>query len=196
MEKKELRLAMQEQLKQFTYKQYEIFSNEIQQQFLASSFVKDAHVIALTISMFPEVETRTLIERLWALGKSVAVPKCRPSTKEMDFYIIHSFEQLETVYMNLLEPIQEQTTYVDPKAIDLLVVPGIVYDRTGYRIGYGGGYYDRYLTLCGAKTISFCFEQQIVAKVPKNSYDYPIDGLLTERRFIPCKQIRKEENYG
>ncbi|WP_010303249.1 5-formyltetrahydrofolate cyclo-ligase [Kurthia senegalensis] len=196
MEKKALRTAVQEQLKQLTYKQYDVFSNEIQQQFLSSSFVREANVIGMTISMFPEVETRSLIEQLWALGKSVAVPKCRPATSEMDFYIIHSFEQLETVYMNLLEPIPQEATYVEPTAIDLVVVPGIVYDQTGYRIGYGGGYYDRFLPLCHAKTISFCFEQQIVAKVPKNSYDYPIDGLLTERRFIPCKQIRKEENYG
>jgi len=196
MEKKVLRKQTQQLLKQLDEATYIKRSRTIHERFLATQALQHAHVVGLTISAFPEVETRALIEQLWALGKKVAIPRCKPSTHEMDFYIFSDYSELEIVYMELLEPIPEKTIYVSPQGIDLLIVPGVVFDKTGYRIGYGGGYYDRYLPYYGGQTMAFCFKEQMVAKVPKDTYDYPIDCILTELEAINCQQIRKEEQHG
>ena len=196
MEKKDLRKQTQQFLKQLDAATYEGWSQQIHQRFLESEAVQRAAIIGLTVSAFPEVETRTLIQTLWSMGKKVAVPRCKPETHEMDFYIFSDFEELETVYMALLEPVPSRTQYVTPRDIDLLVVPGVVFDKAGYRIGYGGGYYDRYLPQYKGETVAFCFAAQMVAKVPKDTYDYPIDSILTELEWIHCKQVRKEETHG
>lgn len=196
MEKKDLRKQTQQFLKQLDAATYNAWSKQIQQRFLESEALQRADVIGLTVSAFPEVETRTLIQTLWTMGKKVAVPRCKPKTHEMDFYIFDDFDELETVYMALLEPIPARTQYVTPQDIDLLIVPGVVFDATGYRIGYGGGYYDRYLPQYEGETVAFCFKGQMVAKVPKDTYDYPIDCILTELEAIHCKQVREEERHG
>lgn len=196
MEKTALRKQMQQQLQKLPIHIYETWSVDIHTRLLTLSSIQKVSVIGLTISAFPEVETRQLIERLWQLGKQVAIPRCKPKTHEMDFYIFTSFEQLETVYMSLLEPIPSQTVHIDADEIDMMIVPGIIFDQKGYRIGYGGGYYDRYLPAFNGETIALCFSMQIVAKVPKDSYDYPIDRIVTEKSIISCAHIRKEEQHG
>ncbi|WP_274517235.1 5-formyltetrahydrofolate cyclo-ligase, partial [Lysinibacillus boronitolerans] len=74
----------------------------------------------MTISNMPEVDTILLIEELWKLGKKVAVPKCHPKTREMSFYVIESFSQLETVYMHLREPIPAICEFVDANEMDII----------------------------------------------------------------------------
>lgn len=196
MEKKALRKSIQQQLKALPIHIYDADSIRIHDRLIALPEFQRAQIIGVTISAFPEVETRQLIERMWQLGKQVAVPRCKPKTHEMDFYIFTSFEQLEKVYMELLEPVPVLTIAVAPSDIDLMIVPGIVFDELGYRIGYGGGYYDRYLPTFKGATVALCFSSQIVAKVPKDSYDYPIDRIVTEEAIIHCADIRKEEQHG
>ena len=196
MEKKALRKQMQQQLAALPSDTYYSDSTRIHEQLMTLQRFQQATVVGITISAFPEVETRKLIEQMWQLGKRVAVPRCKPKTREMDFYIINSFDELETVYMTLLEPIPARTTAVLADDIDIMIVPGIVFDRQGYRIGYGGGYYDRYLPTFHGATVALCFSSQIVAKVPKDSYDYPIDRIVTEEEIILCANIRKEEQHG
>ena len=107
--------------------------------------LKIAANIGVTISRFPEVDTQPIIEAAWKWENKIAVPKCIRETKEMDFRLLTSFDELETVYMDLLEPIVEQTESMGKEEIDLQIVPGVVFSNEGYRIGFGGGYYDRYL---------------------------------------------------
>lgn len=150
-----------------------------------------ADVIGLTISSFPEVDTAPLIRSIWAAGKKVAVPKCLPKTRGMDFYIINDFSQLEIVYMHLQEPKVEETEYAAPGEIGLLVVPGVVFSRDGYRIGFGGGYYDRYLEGYRGETRSLAFEVQLTDGVPVEPHDIPVGGIYTESGFIDTKQVAR-----
>ena len=92
-----------------------------------------------------EVNTYPIIEKAWEEGKKVVVPKCNKEARTMSFRKISNFDQLETVYMNLREPIPALTEEVNADEIDLQIVPGVAYTERGERIGYGGGYYDRYL---------------------------------------------------
>lgn len=192
MNKKEMRKKVHHALHQIPIEQHRQLSLDIKKKLLSEPSILNSEIIAITISKHPEVDTYEIIEDLWRLGKKVAVPKCNPKLRTMDFYIITQFSQLETVYMDLKEPIPSETVHVCPKEIDVLIVPGIVYDKNGYRIGYGGGYYDRYLTQFHGTLISLAFELQMVKEVPKESHDIPVDIIITEKNRIDCMNHREE----
>ena len=78
------------------------------------------------------------------------------------------------------------TELVEKKNIDLIVVPGVVFDRQGYRIGFGGGYYDRYLSDFEGKRIALAFDEQVIEAVPRESHDLPVHILITETERIVC----------
>lgn len=164
---------------------------------LQEPYIIEANIIGITISNKPEVDTILLIEELWQLGKKVAVPKCHPKTREMTFYAIESFAQLETVYMHLREPIPEKCELVDANEMDIILVPGVVFDRFGYRIGYGGGYYDRYvLNYKKGKLMSLLFDEQIVNRVPSEEHDCPVDIIVTPTERIDCLAQRGANENG
>ncbi|TQR18592.1 5-formyltetrahydrofolate cyclo-ligase [Psychrobacillus soli] len=193
MSKLILRNDMKNQLASLNHDSYLTYSKEIENRLLIEENVNNASVIGITISAYPEVNTEGIIQHLWELGKTVVVPKCSPKDRSMTFYKIDSYNQLETVYMQLLEPNPLLTVAVAPTEIDLLIVPGIVYSKTGYRIGYGGGYYDRFLTNYAAQTMSLAFDFQVVDKVVTDAFDIPVDKIVTNKEVIPCKQNREKE---
>ncbi|MGI2326581.1 5-formyltetrahydrofolate cyclo-ligase [Planococcus sp. YIM B11945] len=152
---------------------------------------QNAKTIGVTVSAFPEVDTLALIEHCWNIGKKVAVPKCEPLTHAMDFYAIDHFGQLETVYMKLKEPKISETEYVSANDIDLMVVPGVVYSETGYRIGFGGGYFDRYLVSFNGETRSLAFDVQLEKSVPVEVHDVPVKGIHTESVYIDTEKVNR-----
>ena len=99
----------------------------------------------------------------------------------MTFRQIHNFDQLETVYMNLREPIPVLTEEVDADEIDLQIVPGVAYTERGERIGYGGGYYDRYLLHYKGKTLSLAYNFQMVQHIPVEPFDKNVEKLLQKK---------------
>ncbi|OIR60348.1 5-formyltetrahydrofolate cyclo-ligase [Bacillus sp. FMQ74] len=147
---------------------------------------QNAGTIAVTISRGLEIPTRPVIEQAWEERKQVCIPKCHPDTKKMQFRAYQTDDQLETVYAGLLEPIIEKTKEVNPSKIDLMIVPGVCFDVNGFRIGFGGGYYDRYLSEYEGKTVSLLFECQLFANVPRLPHDMPVHKLITEDRIISC----------
>ncbi|GEK33924.1 5-formyltetrahydrofolate cyclo-ligase [Kurthia sibirica] len=189
MDKKNLRKFVRNELSKIPQKLYTIHSQMIHNKLLNMSEVKQAKTIAITISHYPEVDTIDLIEQLWKLGKNVAIPKCKHETKQMDFYIFTSFDELEVVFKQLQEPIVEQTTKIEKEMIDVLIAPGIAFDLAGYRVGFGGGYYDRFLVDFDKPTISMAFEVQIVDKIPTDGYDLAICKIVTEERIITCNNV-------
>lgn len=188
-----MRTNVKKELSTMSKEVYKTRSQMIHNKTLNLNELKDAHIIALTISRFPEVDTRDLIQMLWKQGKQVAIPKCEPATHEMTFYIFTSFDELEIVFKDLFEPIIERTTKIAKEDIDLVITPGIAFDRKGYRLGFGGGYYDRFLVDFNKPKISIAFEEQIVEKVPTDAYDLPICKIVTEEQIIKCSKARKEE---
>ncbi|MFD1864078.1 5-formyltetrahydrofolate cyclo-ligase [Planococcus chinensis] len=146
-----------------------------------------ADIIGLTISSFPEVDTKELIRSIWASGKKAAVPKCLPKSRGMDFYIIEDWNQLEVVYMHLQEPKTDEAQFVPPHGIGLMVVPGVVFSKDGYRIGFGGGYYDRYLAGYTGETRSLAFDVQLAEAIAEEPHDVPVGGIYTESGFIDTK---------
>jgi len=187
MDKTTLRNKVKEALATMSEAAYHKQSLAIVKKVLQEPYIIEANTIGITISNKPEVDTLHLIDELWQLGKKVAVPKCNPKTREMTFYVINSFEQLETVYMHLREPIPEKCEFVDANEMNVLLVPGVVFDQYGYRIGYGGGYYDRYvLNYKKGKLMSLLFDEQLVDRVPTEVHDCPVDIIVTPTIRIDC----------
>ena len=189
MEKSTLRKKILQELNKLNKDVHIKYSNHIHRKVLDEEKIKNAQVIGITLSSFPEVDTWGLIEKLWALGKKVAVPKCEPKTRRMTFYEITSFNQLEIVYMKLNEPIPSMTKQIEATQIDVLIVPGVVFNKEGYRIGFGGGYYDRFLSNYNGSTFALAFESQIVNELPTEPFDLPVQCILTETQRYLCSKV-------
>ena len=188
MRKQQQRNEMLNRLQTMERSEHAKESLKMVEQVLASEEFQQANIIGVTLSRFPEVDTRPLIEAVWKAGKRVAIPKCIRATREMDFRIFSSFDQLETVYMNLLEPIVTETEAVTKDAIDLQIVPGVVFSDEGYRIGFGGGYYDRYLAQFAQATLSLAFTCQTGHLLPVEEFDIAVQKIVTEQGVIDCER--------
>ncbi|MGO4887171.1 5-formyltetrahydrofolate cyclo-ligase [Anaerobacillus sp. MEB173] len=187
IEKQELRSNMKERLALLSDDTYEIYSELIRNKLINQPAWKKAETIGMTISRGREVETKKIIEAGWLDGKKIAVPKCLPRTREMDFRLITSFHQIEDSYFGLQEPIIDSTEQIAHTDLDLLLVPGLIFDLEGYRTGFGGGYYDRYLTKYNGPTLSIAFHFQVIDKVPRESFDKPVDMIITDQRIFEMK---------
>ena len=146
---------------------------------------KNADNLLAYIDFRGEVATGTLIEKAWELGKKVYVP--RVAGKEMEFYQIHSFEDLEKGAYGILEPKKECPVYEAGEGqTTLAILPGSVFDEKKNRVGYGGGFYDRFLENLrkDAVTIGIAFDLQIFDEVPKEPHDAQLDYIVTESRIL------------
>ncbi|MBM7584673.1 5-formyltetrahydrofolate cyclo-ligase [Bacillus pakistanensis] len=187
MNKKQFREAQIKLMSSMSKQEYEQKSYEITRRLFASNQWKKSNVISLTISNFPEVHTWDIVKRGWEENKQIAVPKCISSDKTMDFRTITSFTQLEKVYFGLLEPIPSKTVSVTSDEMDLVIVPGLAFTRHGYRLGFGGGYYDRFLENYRGSTVSLAFKEQVVESIPIESFDLPVQSILSEAEDISCE---------
>ena len=190
MEKAVLRKSVISQMNELSKSQHAEMSSAILEKLLEDSDFQQAKTVGVTISRWPEVDTIPLIKLCWQLGKKVAAPKCFAKDRTMDFRLFDSLGQLEVVYMDLQEPIEAETEAIAPESLDLLIVPGVVFTASGYRIGFGGGYYDRYLNGFKGNTRSLAFDFQLAGELPVESHDIPVDGIITEIRTIDSKAVR------
>ncbi|GAB6454463.1 MULTISPECIES: 5-formyltetrahydrofolate cyclo-ligase [Bacillus] len=180
-EKLRLRKQIIEHMNSLSRERYTTLSEQIAFSLYAQKEWAEAKTIGITLSMENEVNTYPIIEKAWEEGKKVVVPKCNKETRTMSFRKISNFDQLETVYMSLREPIPALTEEVDADEIDLQIVPGVAYTERGERIGYGGGYYDRYLMHYKGKTLSLAYSFQMVDHIPIEPFDKNIEKIITEK---------------
>lgn len=184
MNKKELRDIAKEKLTGLDASQRKEVQEKLISNLTSSEQWKQANTIGVTVSGGFEWDTEPIIQKGWAEGKTVVVPKCFPKERRLDFYKLESFEQLEESFFNLREPNPEVTTKIDKQAINLLIVPGLLYDKRGYRIGFGGGYYDRFLADFLNHTVSILYSEQLLEDIPNESYDIAVQQLITEDGFV------------
>lgn len=172
-------------LSRFSKEELEKRSLTIASFVFETSWWQKATVIGITISQPFEINTSFIINRAWKEQKVVAVPKCYPKDNHrMEFFQITDYNQLEKGYANIMEPDVHKTSVIKKEAIDLLFVPGLLFDQDGYRIGFGGGYYDRYLSNFKQTTISLANTEQLVKMLPKEPYDLPVEHLVTEKGVL------------
>lgn len=149
----------------------------IYEKLFASPLWQEASSIGVVLSMGHEFNTQPIIEQAFAEHKRVAVPKVFPE-RQMKFIKITADTPYATSSMGIREPVTEEEC---PKnEMDLLLVPGVVFSKKGYRIGFGGGYYDRYLQGFNGKTCSVLFKEQLAAEWEADAFDIPVQHLITD----------------
>lgn len=151
-----------------------------------------AKCILSYVSYKSEVDTKKILEMAWKDGKTVAVPKVLEKNGIMEFYEIQSLQELEMGYQGIEEPDITDKCPIEPEAMQgniLMIMPGAAFDRECNRIGYGGGFYDRYLSKHPKtiETIAICYEIQVVDHIPAEILDVKPDRIITEQRIINRK---------
>jgi len=129
-----------------------------------------------------EVETQELIIEMLSKGKCVVVPVTDFETGSLDHIKLDKFEDLEANKWGVLEP--KAGSSVEPQKLDLVVVPMVGGDEQCNRIGYGEGFYDRFLQDVSCPKIGLLFEKNIVPEIPVEEFDIPLDAIITEQRVI------------
>ncbi len=150
--------------------------------FISSATYRFASVLLLYAPKRDEVDVMPIARQALADGKRVAFPRCIPDTHDMVFHFVDSLSQLISGSYGLREPSSDLEVYDrgSPETAACLV-PAIVYDRRGYRIGYGKGYYDRYLSSFTGSKVGTVYSEYIVDSLPRGRYDLSVDFIVTER---------------
>ena len=172
--KSELRKQVLQEMKALSQEQKQAIDQALTERLLHHPFYREAKVIATYLSFPHEFQTQELIEQALKDGKKVLIPKTYPKGR-MDFVVYHP-QQLVKTSFGLLEP-QGDLEVVEPSQIDLIHVPGLAFTTEGYRIGYGGGYYDRYLEHFAGHTMSTIYPCQ-VQEFNSENHDIPVQEVL------------------
>lgn len=190
MDKKSLRKKVLENRSKLSKDDILKYSETIANKLYEMSYYKNANRIMAFISFKDEIHTHDIIKTSIKNGKSIVVPITIPESKELKVSELLDFSELEVGYYDILTPKKEFIRFVDPNTIDLVLVPGVVFAEDGYRVGYGGGYYDRFLSKLdkNVKKIGLAFDLQVVDKVPTENFDIPVDLIITEKRVIDCSK--------
>ena len=174
--KAELRKQVLQEMKTLSQEQKQAMDRALTERFLKHPFYQEAKTIATYLSFPHEFQTQELIEQALKDDKKVLIPKTYPKGR-MDFVVYHP-QQLVKTSFGLLEP-QGDLEVVEPSQIDLIHVPGLAFTTEGYRIGYGGGYYDRYLEHFAGHTMSTIYPCQ-VQEFNSENHDIPVQEVLID----------------
>lgn len=165
-------------------------SGRIAEKLFSTNIYRNSQRILCYMDFRNEVRTGKLIKKALADGKKISLPRVENRTggiRDLLAFAISDIENdLEPGTYGILEPKQYKLQRMEPGEIDLVLVPGVVFDMKKYRIGYGAGYYDRFLNKVGKDCIKagLAFEIQIKESVPVQGHDIPMDLVITEDRVI------------
>ena len=149
----------------------------------ASPVFRQARTVFLFASFGTEVDTFPLLGRALLSGKRVALPRTLLSEKRLVFHRIFTLGELVPGAYGIPEPPPENPV-VPCEEADLVLVPGLAFDREGFRLGYGGGFYDRILRKIRAPRVGLAFSFQLIERVPREEHDLPVDGVVTEKGWF------------
>lgn len=142
----------------------------------------EAKTLLCYVSTDIEVDTRALITAALQSGKTVAVPRCLPGRPELSFHVIESLSALQPGAYGILEPPKAAPSPAFSDA--LCVVPGLCWDTAGFRVGYGKGYYDRFLAQFPGETVGLAYAFDLTRHVPHDGFDRRVACLVTPQRTL------------
>ena len=175
MDKKELRAMIRAQKRAMTEQEIESKSQRLTELFLATDAYRQAKTIYGYLPYNQEVRTEALLEQALRDGKRVAVPKCYGA--EMRFIYLDDLSKVEKGYCGIPEPVADEPVGDDPTA--LVLMPGLAFDEEGHRIGYGGGFYDKFLMQEPEHpTLALCYDFQMLPELHTEEFDIPVDRVI------------------
>ncbi|CCJ66555.1 5-formyltetrahydrofolate cyclo-ligase [Leuconostoc falkenbergense] len=173
--KNEQRQLQKEALKTLSIHQKQTESNRLYQLLFETAAWQETGTIAVTLSMPIELDTAPIIEAAWSANKKTVVPKI--VNHQMIFVPFDDGSSLQTGQLSIREPVTEVA--VSANKIDMVIVPGLAFTRSGARLGFGAGYYDRFLVNYTGKTIALALSPQIKQNIPIEAHDQLIQEVLT-----------------
>ena len=175
MDKTELRRSIRAQKRAMSNEEIDRRSAALGELFARSEAYRNAKTIYGYLPYNQEVRTVPMLEQALKDGKKVAVPKCYG--EEMRFIYLEDLTQVAPGYANIPEPIADGPVADDETA--LVLMPGLAFDKEGHRIGYGGGFYDRFLAAePNHPTLALCYEFQMLPHLETEAHDIPVDYVL------------------
>lgn len=162
----------------------------IQEHLLSSHIWQNCCCVALYVSIKGEADTSLLLECAWREGRQVFLPRCRPDEPgHMDMLECSCRDDLEVSPLGIPEPRMKKNitvlshTELQSGADTLVIVPAFAFDYGGYRLGYGGGYYDRMLTYAHCHSVGLCFQDLFLPRIPRDVWDIPVGYVCTEENL-------------
>ena len=181
---REERLAAREALSE---QERSVLDDRITQKLLVTSEYAEATTVLTYVSVSSEVSTRMFIECALRDGKTVAVPRCLPGHC-LEFVAITSLDQLIAAPFGLLEPPKELSALTEEQMdASICIVPALLVDTKGYRLGYGARFYDRFLSTYSGKKICLAYQQNLSkTELPHTEFDVAVDMVITESDILTC----------
>lgn len=186
MTKKELRQQAKERLKEISpTKRFEA-AVAAANHLVQSDLWKEAKVVMLYAAMPTELDTFPLLEVAWKDGKSVCFPRLKEEKGQMEARFLTTINHLVGNDYGIMEPDPNFCPFFELNQLDLIVAPGLAFDREGNRLGRGAGYYDNYLSIPqrSAPAVGYYFSCQEVNSIPVQEHDQPLDYIITEKELI------------
>ena len=168
--------------------QKEELDKKILQNLITLNIFCDAETVLCYMSTPAEVDTLSVISNMLQKNKGVAVPRCIDDSRNMEFYSITSLSQTEKRTFGVYEPNPQTCEKLRDFRNSVCILPGLGFDREGYRLGYGKGYYDRFLSSYGGLKIGLCYEKCLFNELPRGYFDVSADIIITENEIIYVKK--------
>ena len=181
--KTDIRRLMAQRRKALTPPEAARCGKAIRQQIAKAPFYRESRCLSCYVSVGNEVDTHALIRSALDDGKCVAVPVARKGRPMMQVRI-SDLSELVPAPFGLLEPAEDSWDPIAPSAFDLVIVPGLAFDRQGNRVGFGGGFYDRFLSGLDAVKVGIAYGFQLGEALPTEPHDVGLDWLVTESRIF------------
>lgn len=181
--KTELRNGAKKFRREMSKQKKDELCKNIVSNFLSLPEYRRTETILCYVSTEIEVDTIDIMRAALAQNKKLAVPRCVDGTRLMDFYYINSFDQLENGAFGVLEPVPEKCQSLEDLSGGICIVPALLFDQEGFRLGYGKGYYDRFLSKFGGTTVGLAYEDSIKEKLPHGKYDKKTDIIVSEKNI-------------
>lgn len=188
--KSQIRKRILNNRKNLSTKEVSIKSHIIYEKLIKTKSYSESNYIMVYMDFRNEVETKEIIKHILKDSKIPVIPISIPATKELLLSKLTDFSHLQPGAYGILEPKKDKISPCDPQLIDLILVPGVAFDKSGYRLGYGAGYYDRFISSLKQPvyTIGLSFDLQIIDKVPIDSHDQKLDCIITETHIYSTKK--------
>ncbi len=152
--------------------------------FFNSDLYKKAKLLLCYSSCGTEISTNRIIETAFENGKSVALPLCLDGYGNMEYYLVNSLDDLRCGMFGILEPDVNKCSKIADYSSALCLVPGLCFDLKGFRLGYGKGYYDRFLEKFTIKTAGLCYNELVQDSLPIDKHDKSVDYIITQTGII------------
>lgn len=185
-QKKILRKKMLEIRSQFSPERVHEHSIKISNHAIEQPFYQQAQTLLCYMAFRNEVDVSKVMEDAWQQGKRVLLPRVNPADRTMKCIQVEKFSDLQSGAYGIMEPLDDPSRMIPPTEIDLVIVPGVAFDSQGYRLGYGGGYYDRFFSSPSIRPIrvGVSFPEQLVADVYPESHDQRMDFVITSTKVL------------